>query len=189
MTFSNDNSLYQIKRSCQESQINFKIMSEIPRSEQPEKFEKESEREKLTSLEKEGKWLFHGSAVKTDALEAKQPYNRDEKTGKMEKHGEPSIAASQFAEIAIFMAIVNPQNAGADCKSGVGINEEGKIEFLASRETLEAVKGKKGYVYVLSKSNFKPFSDMEWRADTEIKPEEVVEVAFEDLPQRIENLE
>ncbi len=115
----------------------------------------ENTKEKLLSLEKEGRFVFHGSAIKVDALEPRQPYNRNEKTGEMEKHGEPCVAATPFAEVAIFMAVVNQNNVGVNFTSGFGMGKEGKIELRASKETLEKGKDKKGYVYVFEKCQFK----------------------------------
>ena len=147
-----------------------------------------SSRERLLSLEKEGKFVFHGSPVKTDTLEPRQPYNHDDTTGKMKKHGGPSISASPFAEIAIFRAIVHP-NDFDEFQGGMGVDETGQLVFDASKKVLEKIKGKKGYVYVFLKSQFELFSPMEMRSQTKMKPEEIVEVSYDDLPSNIRAIE
>ena len=146
-------------------------------------------RERLLSLEKEGTYVFHGSPVKIDTLEPRQPYNLDETTGGMEKHGDPSISASPFAEIAIFRAIVHP-NKFSEFQGGMGFNDEtGEFVFDAPKEALEKIKEDRGYVYVFKKSDFSDFSPMEMRSQTEMKPEEIVEVSYNDLPNNIRAIE
>lgn len=77
-------------------------------------FEKESKveqivkgREKLLALEKEGKFVFHGSPDVINVLEPRQAYNRNDETGTMEKHDEPAVFATPYAEVAIFRALIN----------------------------------------------------------------------------------
>ncbi|MBR9683046.1 hypothetical protein GOV03_00725 [Candidatus Woesearchaeota archaeon] len=147
---------------------------------------RESSRERLLSLEREGKFVFHGSPIVIEILEPRQANNWDEKTKKMEKDGEPCIVATPFAEVAIFRAVVNSKNVEeGNFKSEFSMNEGGLLKFSASRETLEKIKGKKGLVYILNKSDFEQFSDMEWRASKELKPQEAIEVTSNDLPENI----
>ena len=66
------------------------------------KEEKKSVRKKLLFLEKKGKFIFHGSATGLDYLEPQQVFNFDLQAKKNEKHSEPCVAATPFADIIIF---------------------------------------------------------------------------------------
>jgi hypothetical protein len=140
-----------------------------------------SPREKLHALELEGKYVFHGSPGHISILEPKQAYN----FGK--EHGEPSIVATPMADVAIFRAVINSKNFPENHASSFGVNEDGTLHFEASKDILENIKSKKGFVYVLSKAGFKSFegSPMEFRSTKETAPEEVIEVTADDLPESI----
>lgn len=149
---------------------------------------KESEaRAWLLSLEKTGKYVFHGSNENVEGeLEPRQAINK----GK--KHGEPAISATQYAEIAIFRAVVNSKNfpEGYETKFGISKrNEKEAPEYNVSDTIFEAMQTSdaKGYVYVLKKEDFEPFSDSKWevRAGEKSKPVHVVEVSIQDLPKNI----
>lgn len=144
-------------------------------------------REKLLFLEKENRYVFHGSPSLLGKLEPRQPFTSVKETGKEEKHGEPSIAATPFADIAIFRAIINPQNAPIKkYTSGFGYSGENlkyKLNFETTPETVEEVRDKFGYIYVFDKDLFEKFSDMEWRANKEMVPLQTIRVSFKDLPE------
>lgn len=145
-----------------------------------------SPRERLRSLEQEGKYFFHGSPDFNDVLEPRQPFSE----GK--KHGEPSVAASPFADIAIFSAIINPKNfPGEPHLSEFGVKDNGELDFKTTKDVLAkaTAENKKGFVYVLSRAGFEPFSDMESRSTGVVKPEEVLEVSAQDLPENITLIE
>jgi hypothetical protein len=144
------------------------------------------EKEKLLALEKEGKYVFHGSAVKIGKLEPRQPEIFNTKEQKTEAHGEPGVSATPFAEVAIFRAIVNKQNfPSIKYASSFGLDRGGsKLIFDASKEVLERLKSGdyKGYVYVLDKESFGKFSSIEWRSGEAAAPIEIIEVSSRDLP-------
>ncbi|MFA5987201.1 MAG: hypothetical protein WC797_00935 [Candidatus Paceibacterota bacterium] len=145
-------------------------------------------REELAPLEKDGKYVFHGSPVLLDKLELRQPFTYCEETGKQEKHGEPSICATSFVDIAIFRAIVNKNNAPIKKYTSEFGNHENKkdkpgLYFKMTPETVKEIKNKVGYVYVFDRSFFKKFSNMEWRTNKEIVPLQSIQVSFDDLPE------
>ena len=148
------------------------------------KEEKKSVREKLLSLEKEGKFVFHGSAAKLDYLEPQQAFNFDIQAKKNEKHGEPCVAATPFADIAIFRAIINKKNFPDEFTSRFSF-DDGIVKFFATKEILDNLNDKKGKVYILDKHLFEKFSGMEFRSDKKVKPIQIVTVGAEDLPQNI----
>jgi len=140
-----------------------------------------SPREKLLSFEKEGKFVFHGSARQIETLEPRQPC-----IGKDEKHGDPCVATTPFVDIAIFRAIINEDNFPQKTySSSFGFDSDKGIELHASQIVLDNLKDKKGFVYALDKSLFKKFSGMEWRSEKTIKPNEVILVTADDLPSGI----
>ncbi|MEI6296069.1 MAG: hypothetical protein WCO84_00280 [bacterium] len=145
-------------------------------------------REKLISLEKEGKYVFHGGPTLLEKLEPRQQTSYCKETGKNENDGEPSVYVTPFADIAIFRAIVNPKNSPSKkyhSRFGVTIDENGTvidINLKTTPEAVDEVRDKHGYVYVLDKSQFEKFSDHEMRARKEIKPIEIIKVFFKDLP-------
>lgn len=139
-------------------------------------------RERLLSLEKEGKFVFHGSPDNIDTLEPRQPFISNIKSKIKEKHGEPCVVATPRADIAIFRAIVNPKNfPEKEYASSFSINKDDTLRLCATKQVLENIKDKRGFVYVLDKSLFKRFSGMEWRSKQTIKPNEVILVTAEDL--------
>lgn len=144
-------------------------------------------RERLLFLEKEGKFLFHGSPDKIEVLEPRQPLIYNIHNKKKEKHGNLCVAATPCADIAIFRAIVNSKNFSKDdYASSFGVNKDDTIKLATTKPVLEKIKDKKGFVHVISRELFDKFSDMEWRSEKTIKPEEIVSVTAEDLPPNIQ---
>jgi len=141
-------------------------------------------RERLLILETEGKFLFHGSPLLLKELIPKQLVNFDRKTGEKSKDGNPAVAATQFVDIAIFRAIVNPRNFpfGKGYGSSFGMTPEGNIRLEITQKTWEHLQGKMGYVYVLPRQGFSPFRSWDWRSEREVVPLEVITVSAEDLP-------
>jgi len=163
-------------------------MEKITDLSKTEKEEKNlSPREKLLSLEKEGKFVFHGSPDSIEILEPKQPLIFNKQSKAREKHGEPCVAATPYADIAIFRAVVNPRNfPEKGYASSFGVNKDNTARLCATKQVLENIKDKKGFVYVLDKSSFEKFSDMEWRSEQIIKPNEVILITADDLPSNIQ---
>jgi len=147
-------------------------------------------KKELKKLEETGEFVFHGSALKLDVLEPRQPYTYSKTENKMIEDGEPSVAATPYAEIAIFRAIINSDNEPKKHWSNFGASiGHGSvlIEFGANKETLEQAVGKHGYVYILNKKDFSPRNghaqEMEWRCDKKVKPVRAIEVTYNDLPE------
>jgi len=144
-------------------------------------------REKLLALEKEGKYVFHGSPEQIEILEPRQAEKINKKTGEMEKYGEPAIYATVYAETAIFRALINAKDVIGDSESSFGMNESG-LHFSTTKNLLEAAKKKVGKVYVLDRQKFSNFRGMQCESNESITPLDIVEVSFDDLPNNIETL-
>ncbi len=152
-----------------------------------------SNKEKLLQLEKEGKYVFHGSPDgEIKALEPRQGRHVPnlDKPSKIILDGNPAVSATPYLDFAIFRAIINKKNVKFNFNSGFGFRD-GKKEFrVSSKEVLEVVKDKKGFVYVFNKNEFEPYSrdgkahegSMEWRSHEEVKPIEIIEVDYKYLP-------
>lgn len=144
-------------------------------------------REKLLALEREGKYVFHGSPEIIETLEPRQAYNENKKTGKMEKDGDPAVSSTQYADIAIFCALIKSQKtSGEICE--FGFNEK-QPSFSATKKLLEDVKNITGRVYVCDKEKFIKFDNKESRCYETVTPIEVIEVAADDLPKNINIIE
>lgn len=138
-------------------------------------------RERLLALEKEGKYVFHGSPDIFEKLEPRQAYNYNKKTDKMEKDGKPAVFASPYADIAIFRSLINAKDVSGDSTSSFGISK-GKLHFSATKNLSDAAKNKIGRVYVLDKQKFRDFEGMQCRSLEVNHPIEVIEVSINDLP-------
>ncbi len=104
--------------------------------EKPPKFEQVgNSREKLLSLEKEGKYVFHGSPDIIKTLEPRQAYNQNKETGVMEKDGEPAVFATPYADVAIFRALINAKGISGESTSSFGINGE-QLHFSATKNQI-----------------------------------------------------
>jgi len=146
----------------------------------------------LKKLEESGEFVFHGSALKLDILEPQQAYTFSKTEKKMIKDGEPAVAATPYADIAIFRAIINSENVSGKHWSNFGASiQNGAVllEFGATKNTLEQAMGKKGYVFVLYRKDFLPKSghqkSMDWRCGIKVKPVRAIAVTSEDLPAEI----
>lgn len=144
-------------------------------------------RERLLLLEKEGKYVFHGSPDSITVLEPRQAYNYNQENGEMEKDSEPAVFATPFADVAIFRALTDARDVNEDSSSQFGM-EGDTLHFSATENLLEHAKAKVGKVYVLDKNNFKNFEGTQCRSSEINQPIEVIEVTFNDLPQNIEIL-
>jgi len=153
--------------------------------EKPPTIEREGKnRERLLSLEKEGKYVFHGSPDTIAVLDPRQAYNYSKETGKMEKDGEPAVFATPYADVAIFRALTDTRGVKGESTSQFGIDGD-KLHFSATKNLLEAARRKVGRVYVLDKQKFQDFEGMQCRSEEPNKPIEIIEVTVDDLPQNI----
>ena len=144
-------------------------------------------KEKLLALQAESRYVFHGSPVLLEELTPRQPTITNMETGKQEGHGDPCVAATPLAEIAIFRAIVNPVNFPfRGYGSSFGVGPDGNPRFSVTEKVLRNLAGKIGYVYVFERQGFSQFSEMEYRSAKAVKPIMAVAVSAEDLPENIE---
>lgn len=137
----------------------------------------------LHALEQTGIYVFHGSPhANIPELNPHQPTDWPDDIE--QEDGAPCVAASQFADAAIFHAI-----ARNDWWSFGQDQEDGSVWMAATQKALDMAKGQKAYVYVFLKSTFAPRNgnegDMEWRSVENQKPLQVVEVTDRDLPKNI----
>ena len=145
--------------------------------------DKTKPKEKLEQLEKENKWVFHGSRKKLEKLTPHQAFKHSPK--RKIPDGEPMVFASPFIDIAIFMAIMNKKNLPGGFESGYSFSTGEKIKFNAKIKTTTNLDVKKGYVYVLDKKKFTPRSFAEYLSKEEIIPNDVIAVSGKDLPEDI----
>lgn len=145
-------------------------------------------RKKLLALEKDGKYVFHGSPDVIYTLEPRQAYNINQETGQEEKDGNPAVFATPNADVAIFRALISGRNVSEDLESKFGMNERG-MHFSATQNLLDSAKDKMAKVYVLDKSKFTNFEGTQCRSEESIVPIQVVEITAEDLPENIEVIE
>lgn len=154
-------------------------------------------REKLSALEETKNYVFHGSPDGSiEQLEPRQSTHVPDtsKPHELQLDGDPAVSATPYADFAVYRALVNNKNIPIEHASSFGRMGDGSKRFgISSEEALAHVEGKKGYVYVFDRENFKPWdregrkvndSKMEWRSNQAVKPVEVVEVTHEDLPPR-----
>ena len=146
---------------------------------------RKSAREILHSFEEEGKYLFHGSPYLVDELQPRQPKEFNKDTGENQDHGKSGVCASVYSDFAIFRALGNDANIEGEHTSSFGTENDGSLKCTISENALEAIKDKSGYVYVVKKDDFPDAEGWERRVDKIVKPEEVVQVTFEDLPMDI----
>lgn len=139
----------------------------------------------LLELEKTEKYVFHGSSDKLEELEPRQGYNYNKELNKMVEDGEPVVSAAPYVEIAIFRAIINNDNAPKNHKSGFRYSNN-ELSFRAPQETLDQIKNKRGFIHVLDRNDFIRVPGMFWRSDHVVKPAEIIEVDYNDLPEKIE---
>jgi len=143
-----------------------------------------SAREHLLDLEKQGKYVFHGSIDENPELEPKQAHTLNKKTGEMEKDKEPAVFATPFADVAIFRALINEKRTAQNSSSSFGIDGD-KFRFSAFKNLIDIARTAKGKVYVFEKELFGKVKGTECRSQKKVKPIEIIEVGFKDLPKKI----
>jgi len=145
-------------------------------------------REELLALEKEGKYVFHGSPNIIEVIKPHQAGGHSDTTGKWELDGKkPAVFASPYADCAIFRALIY----GKEFENSIGIDNDNQLNFTASRELIERAKNRTGRVYVLDKTKFAPatFRGMDYKIEKSITSLKVIEVTYEDLPGNIKIIE
>ncbi len=152
-----------------------------------------SGKEILKGLESEGLYIFHGSMNgNIEILEPRQSKHADLRVStEMINDGEPAVSATPYSEIAIFRSIMRGSNLGVNDLTTKFEIVDGNVGFhVSTMEAIEKAKDKNGYVYVFNKSDFQPYDrngnvnekNMEWRSYKPVKPIQVIEVNFGDLP-------
>jgi len=146
-----------------------------------------AEKQELLNLEAENAFVFHGSGADLETIEPRQAI--DTEAG---PDGEPAIFASDKAEYAIFMAIVNKRNCprGSYTRSGAVISDGvPHLHFDMSKDTAEQLQDSAtGWVYVFNKSDFVPHPTKEGVEFVSYKaaaPVRKIRVAKPDLPEHI----
>lgn len=141
-------------------------------------------KKQLLDLEKTGRYVFHGSPDYIEALEPRQAYNSNPQTGEDEKDGEPAVFATQYADIAIFRALLSGKDVPEDSQTNFG-TDGGKLHFSTTRNLLEAARDKKANIYVLDKSKFVEPEGTQCRSYVAVSPIQTIEVSAKDLPENI----
>lgn len=130
--------------------------------------EMSSGKKRLLALEKEGKYVFHGSAHFIDVLEPRQAHNNGE------KDGQTAVFATPYADVAIFRSLTG----GLTSRFGIG---EDKLQYSVDGKLYKDADKKIGRVYVLDREKFKDFKGTECRSYEDVFPLEVIEVGIGDL--------
>jgi len=147
-------------------------------------------RKRLLELEKEGKYVFHGSPNLVEILEPRQAYTSDDKSGKDIKDGKsPAVFASPYADAAIYRALSRRENVTGDSENAFGMKDDGTIYFTASQKLIDAAKSKIGKVYVLDKAGFSEPLGTDVKTENPVKPILVIDVTVDDLPDYIKIVE
>lgn len=140
---------------------------------------KKTGKQKLVELENENKYVFHGSGFIIEEFEPRQAHNFIE--GQQISDGERAVFTSQYADYAVFMALVNEVNCPKGYHSGVSF-DNGELVFRATKETLKQLEDEtEGYVYVFNRTDFTKRSDNEWVSHKKIKPIFVITVTRSDF--------
>src|SRR3989344_3303717 len=96
-------------------------------------------KQKLLELQKEGKYLFHGSPIEdVKKLEPRQSYTIPRGETEPVEDGPPSVSATPYLEVAIFRAVV----AKGSSSFSVSANtvEDAVIKFTANKEAINDAK-------------------------------------------------
>lgn len=140
-------------------------------------------RRSLALYERAGRFLFHGSP--NPAIEALVPHQgKTWKDGICIDDGQLAVAASPYADIAIFRALITGSSGFSSFEEGEGV----RLEFRTTRNEYDDARERIGYVYVLNRSGFMPRGSsrsMDWRSLSSAFPIDCIQVRAEDLPKRI----
>ena len=108
----------------------------------------------------------------------------------MVEDGKPSVACTQFAELAIFRALANRNRVDGYSRISFSF-QEGKLHLRATASLIAAATDlkSKGYVYVFLKEGSEVYRNFEYRFYQLMKPVEVIEVSGKDMPEGVVLLE
>lgn len=145
------------------------------------------EKQLLHELESTGQYVFHGSGSDIEELEPRQAHNFTPE-GKI-PDGEPAIFASDIADYAIFMAIINKENCLKGARSRVNThhtNEGRSLSYSVTQETFNQLTDTAhGIVYVFNKEDFvqrDPLDTVEYISTKNARPVQKIVVSKQDLP-------
>lgn len=132
----------------------------------------------LKELERQGKYVFHGSGKRIEQLEPRQAFTTVD--GQSIKDGEPAIHASELIDYAIFMALIDV-NWKEGCRASCSYDNE-KLTFGATQFTLDLIsESTTGFVHVLEREKFEHRIGIEWRSYSIAKPVGIIEVVLADF--------
>ncbi len=141
-------------------------------------------KEKLLALEATGKFVFHGSPnPNIEALEPRQATTFE--NGVEVPDDKPAVHATSYADVAIFMALINKDN----CPHGYdsGFEYQGKPVFYASQKTIDQLTpDKKAFIYVFDREKFAQRGKLQVICYEKVEPNEMIEISAADLPSNIE---
>jgi hypothetical protein len=141
---------------------------------------------RLIELEKEDRYVFHGSGLRLEQLEPRQAYTFVD--GVSVPDDSPAIFASHCIDYAIFMALINRQTCPLGHSSRC-LHEDGQLVFGASRQTLDQLNDStKGFVHVFDRKDFKLRGESEWMCLEQIAPVEIIEIRFADFRPTIQDI-
>ena len=140
----------------------------------------EGPRQKLHNLEQTGLFVFHGSS-EPNLLELHPRQATTIINAQRVNDGDPAVVATERCDIAIFRALT--KNAR---RSNFGIHN-GEMYFKVDESSYNDLKDSKAcsYVYVFKKEGFNVWNEMESRSLEPVKPDQVIQVTFDDLPTNI----
>lgn len=146
-----------------------------------------SEKQELLVMEKEERYVFHGTAVDVDLLNPQQAIDTERGPD-----GDPAVFASPSTDFAIFHAIVNGKNfpEGIVSSSGATSHDDGSYElkFALPKNSLSLLSDTAtGWVYVFDKKNFVQVEgrSAEYVSRVAVQPLQKIRVAKRDLPANI----
>jgi hypothetical protein len=143
-----------------------------------------SAKQRLDNLEREERYVFHGSGLLLEELEPRQAYTLV--NGRNAKDGEPAVFASTSADYAIFMALINPTNCSISARSRVSF-EDGELKFSATQSTIQQLNESfRGHVHVFNRSDFKLRGGNEWICMKPVKPVFIIEIGLSDFQREIQ---
>lgn len=146
----------------------------------------QSSKESLLKLQETGLYVFHGTYKDLANFLPQQAFNYD--GDNQTPDGEPAVFASEYADYAIFMAIISEKNCADGYWSGAGVNNE-NLSFSATQKTLnQLTDSAEGWVYVFNKDSFEKRDNdgVEYVAFTTVRPIKRIRVTKADLPENIE---
>lgn len=137
---------------------------------------------RLMALQQTGIYVFHGTRIHLNELTPQQAHNHDGVN--QIPDGKPAVFASNVADYAIFMAIINKENCPDGYLAGAEV-VKGQLTFNATQKTLDQLQESAGgWVYVFNKADFnKRYAEgVEYLSNSSVIPVTKIRVTRNDLP-------